>query len=321
MELWRGSWVASLVCLALFAWSFLTQPVDFANFVAANWRSLIVVVLVFFLSSIIGYAYRVAERYSDSVTQLLDAESVPDFAAAHVRLLRSNRAFLVSVPFMVLGGIAAFYATDDVEHRAYLFVLALSALYFGGFGLWGTAMVSRGIIEVAEQSRKDDQLNVFHPDKHGGLGFTVGYANTATLLMFTGIVAFPFGVFLANTGFEQESPTGLLAAWSAVIAIVMWAASTIYVGLRGRYAVARVLRELQDEVLRSVAKRKLNFVRTGGPTDQFDLLLAEERAALALRTNAVLGGGGWRDILSLIPTAFAIGQIDAVSDMFLIVFR
>jgi hypothetical protein len=282
-----------------------------------DWQSSLLIVLLLALSPFIGHAYRVAQAFSEAAKLALKGDEPPSPIADHLQLMQSRKALLWFLPFILFGVVAGLLSSDDLGTRLFRSALIGTTLYYASFGLWGAIVVSSAISVTAQRTLTGKTLNVFHPDRHAGLGFCLKYANHATVLLFLGLFALPMGVTLANSGYARGDIGGIALAVSAIAAILAWTACTIIVGFRGRMAIHTAITRYLGDILTDLAQRKLALFEQRGSRQDYDMLVMKEEAANKLSRPFLIGVGAWKDAFSVGPAAFAIKQTDMGFDALL----
>jgi hypothetical protein len=159
---------------------------------------------------------------------------------------------------------------------------------------------------TAEFAHDQQRLRLFHADRLGGLGCLSSYADTASLLLFSGILVLPMGTAVTRKWLGTGTLKGTVLGLVCVATIAVWISFTLLPALRGRLAIAASVRRFRNSTLNRLAQEKSDLFATGASQAQWDLLELQETAALRLRTGMFFGAGGWKDMLNTVSMCLEI---------------
>jgi len=172
--------------------------------------------LAFFWLAIAPYAIwkgmRAAKLFFERLgTVVKDKKNFIFFVREYEHVVFSVRAYLCGIPFILGADYLVFILFPNTPLLIQLIMsIILTVLFFvAGIGFWGVIT----LIRLTQRLKQlDVDINPFHPDKFGGLGFVGSLAIKITLCFSTGSLVIPLGL---------EATMNLPSYTSASIALVL----------------------------------------------------------------------------------------------------
>jgi hypothetical protein len=126
-------------------------------------------------------------------TIVVDKKDFPDFVKNFDNIVHNPKAYLCGIPFALGADILVFEVFPEIPVFAQVvMIIFLTELFLiAGIGFWGVASLIR-LTQRLEQMRVD--INVFHSDRFGGLGFVGSLTIQITLGFSTGSLVIPLAL-------------------------------------------------------------------------------------------------------------------------------
>ena len=276
---------------------------------AKAWPALLLSIWLFAASGLIEFAYNAAKAFEKRAGTFLALRDVEESSWLHQQKhLTDPRREIGRWAFVALGIVAVLLMKAPWYWKLSWAFAVGTTFYYGGIGLWGAWVVTKGVGAVARTATEGQRLNVYHADRLAGLGFAVRYADVATLLLLTGLMAFPMALRMAQNGLDQQEALGYFLAGVVGMLLCVWAGFTVVATIRSRGAIATAIDTCRDTSLNDVADEKATLIAGGATKDQLELLTLKEDAAAQLRAGLFLGAGAWKDLFSV--GAGAVSLVD-----------
>lgn len=273
---------------------------------AAIIASALTFVWVFIASWLIKYALGRAQRFTSHVRGLL-RENIREGEpfAGQVHELQSPKALCYSTVYVILVEILIIAIPEDAYIiKVFWSVLVGICFFYAGIGFSGVVSASQAIVRLCEVAH--DSLVLHHGDRMAGLRFVRSYADTASLLILTGALVLPMGITLLAEGLRSIKNEHIVLGRTIVVlflsAILAWGIFSVLATLRARFSISALLSDFQDEVLQRTASQKEKLIGDESKSAELRKCIAEERAALQLKTGFWSGAGAWRDVLGSLVT-------------------
>lgn len=266
------------------------------------WQPMLMIVWLLFASFLIAKAHTCARKFEQTAgKQTGEVDNASWLSQEHPVV--SHWSIITGVSFAMLGVVICWFMELSNTEAALLWkwswtCVVASTFYYAGFGIWGSWMVTRQVADYAEYASRSRLINECHGDGLGGLGFVRYYADTATIFMASGIVAFPMGILLGKFCLKMNSVAGNILAAMIALAILIWGVFSLSAALSGRIAVARAIRKHRNRLLDELAAEKRSIISGEWSAERSEILRIKEVAVERLNCGVLTGAGAWKDIFA-----------------------
>ncbi len=313
----RGSWLWTLPPLSLGIIALFCQfPHRHAGVLLHVFTPPILLGIVWLAigSYLIDSALSRASAFEKHARSLLGEQAAETAGAdrQRERLMASGRHLIASLFFILpVGSSMVILLVSEDRMLGFLYPVVLTPiLYYAGFGIWGSWVISNAVKGVCRETR--GHLDLFHQDNLAGLAFVRRYSDATSAIMMSGLLVIPMATFMLTQGYRMASKgswIGLTVILLSGLAVLIWLGATSFIGIQGRLAISRALTELRDRTLREIVSEREQLRKLGATAPMSRTHRErEETAALRLPTGFILGSGAWREILQFhlgVATALA----------------